>query len=344
MELKYLERDGIIVNKSHAASYAYIAFQTAYLKCHYPVEFFSALLTVFGDKDVKLSNYIQDAKANGLSILPPDINYSDREYKIIDDKTIRYGFGTIKGLPEKAVTTIIEKRPFSDLGDLINRTLKSELNKKAVQILSLSGTLDSISGGIENRQEILNRLFIYRGNSSDASDKDLFTRKKMLEEEKRLLGVYMSGHPLDGIAKPIDWDVAEEELGRVVGHCTLSNIRRISTKKGDPMAFLSLSFMEKNIDAVCFPMLYEKPFAYHKGDPLIPIGQALQEDMVLKISGQFQENHRGEIGFVLHKIEIPVRANEEVADKIQSLQDTIGVEQKVREPVSAPVFSLDELL
>ena len=165
----------------------------------------------------------------------------------------------------------------------------------------------------------------------------------MLEQEKEFLGVYMSGHPLDGYAKPINWEEVQVEGGSVHGHCILNGIRRIVTKKGDPMAFLDLSFMEQNLEAVCFPHVYSKDIAFRKGDPLVPIGELLEEGMFLKIFGSFEENFRGELGFILKTIEVPVRANEGKHELIQEKQEQIGIEQVIEEPVQAPSFKSTDL-
>ena len=141
--LKYRETDGIKVNKSHAAAYAFVAYQCAYLKHHYPIEFFTALLSVFSDDKVKVSGYIQDAKAHGIDVLRPDINLSDIDFNIASDKEIRYGLGSIHGLKDLAVPSILGIRPVSSLPELFSQIEKKEVDKTSVNALALSGAFDS---------------------------------------------------------------------------------------------------------------------------------------------------------------------------------------------------------
>lgn len=331
-------------NKSHAAAYAFIAYQTAFLKKLYPIEFYTALLSVFGSNSVKASNYIQDAKANGYQVLPPDINLSVHEYSIASEKDILYGFDSVKGLSKRAIEEIMTKRPFTDIGDLINRTVKGQLDKKSLRVLALSGALDSISNGMGNRMEILQKLFLFRGDSDDLSENIAnFSKRTLLDYEKELLGVYVSGHPLEDVSKPIDWEEAVRTGERVVGHALLKEIRRIVTKKGDPMAFFVLEFLEQDVNGVCFPSTYNAPYEFKKGDPLVPLGQLLKENMILKVMGRYEEDNRGELSFILDKVNIPVRVNADKVDEIKYLQKEIGVEQEeIPEPV-VPVFNMEGL-
>lgn len=328
-------------NKSHAAAYAFIAYQTAYLKCLYPIEFYTALLTVFGSNSVKASNYIQDAKSNGYTVLPPDINKSIHEYSIASETEILYGFDSVKGLSKKAIDEIMSKRPFTDIGDLIERTVKGQLDKRAIRVLALSGALDSISQGMGNRMEVLQKLLMFRGDGDDISeDIQNFNKRVLLDYEKELLGVYVSGHPLEDISKPIDWEDALNTGERVVGHALLKDIRRILTKKNDPMAFFVLEFMEQDVNAVCFPHIFSQPYEFKKGDPTVPLGQLLKENMVVKIAGRYEEDQRGEPSFILDRISIPVRVNSDKVDEIQSLQKEIGTVQPIVEKIAAPSFSM----
>lgn len=333
------------VNKSHAAAYAFIAYQTAYLKCLYPIEFYTSLLTVFGSNSTKASNYIQDAKANGYAVLPPDINKSVHEYSIASEHEILYGFDSVKGLSKKAIAEIIAKRPFTDIADLIGRTVKGQLDKRAIRVLALSGALDSISEGMGNRMEVLQKLLLFRGDTDDISeDIQNFNKRTLLDYEKELLGVYVSGHPLEDISKPIDWEDAMNSGERVVGHALLKEVRRIITKKGDPMGFFVLEFMEQDVNSVCFPQIFNQPYAFKKGDPTVPLGQLLKVNMVLKIAGRYEEDQRGEPSFILDRVNIPVRVNSDKVEEIKSLQQDIGTEQEIKVAVQAPKFDADSVL
>ena len=140
-------------NKSHAAAYALIAFQTAYLKAHYPAEFMAATLSADMDDTDKVHGLFEDSLANRLIMLPPDINLSDYRFVPVDNKTIRYGLGAIKGTGESAIAAIIEARtdgPFNDLFDFCHRVDKRIVNRRVVESLIRAGAFDAIeapSGG-----------------------------------------------------------------------------------------------------------------------------------------------------------------------------------------------------
>ena len=322
-------------NKSHACCYAYIAYQTAYLKCHYPAEFYAALLTVFESQDTKVSNYVQDARSQGIAILKPSVNQSTDAFKIETEESIRYGLGSIKGLGEKAIQEILELRPFTDLSDFILRTTKSNVNKRSLNSLVFSGALDELAGSITNRMEILQVLYGIRGDKDDLTEAlKLFDKRQMLEREKELLKVYISGHPLDDVGKPIPWEDIEDGE-RVTGHCILSEIRRIQTKKGDPMAFLKLEFLEQEVEAVCFPRLYQAEYSYGKNYQPVILGPSLKENMILKITGHYEDSSDGRRSFILQDIQVPIRINKEKVEEIRALAEpaTVLPQEIVRLPV-----------
>lgn len=330
-------------NKSHSVAYAFIAYQTAYMKCHYPVEFYTALLTVFESQDTKVSNYVQDARQQDIEILQPSLNESQSEFTITPDKQIRYGFGSIKGLGENAIEEIIEQRPFRDLGDFISNVTKANVNKRSLQALVFSGALDDIAAPITNRMEILQVIYGIRGDKDDiAAEVPLFTKKRMLDKEKELLGVYISGHPLEDIGRPIPWEEIDEGE-RVVGHCLLSNIRRILTKKGSPMAFLNLEFMEQEVEAVCFPSLYESEYTFGKNTRPTILGPSLQPNMVLKVTGHFEEGKDGRKSFLLDNINIPLRINQDKVAEIRALQADNPQEVIPDNKPKLPVYSSESL-
>ena len=136
-------------NKSHAAAYALIAFQTAYLKAHYPAEFMAATLSADMDDTDKVHSFFEDSIANGLIMLPPDINLSGYRFVPVDKKTIRYGLGAVKGTGESAIAAIIKARdqggPFSDLFDFCHRVDKRIVNRRVMESLIRAGAFDSLN-------------------------------------------------------------------------------------------------------------------------------------------------------------------------------------------------------
>ena len=345
MELKYLERDGVIVNRSHAAAYAFIAYQCAFLKYYYPIEFYASLLTVFADNEEKAAHYITDAREAGINVLVPDINESEADFAITKNQEIRYGFDSVKSLQTKSVTAILEKRPFDSLEELIATMSKSQLSKGSVQALALSGAFDSLCPE-EGRMHILQRALTLRGDSDNLIEEmTYFTNRERLTEEKKYLGAYLSGHPLDGIAKPVDWEESASNGTSVTALGIVNGIRRIVTKKGDPMAFINIAFLEHDLDAVCFPNLWESDIQFRKGDPIVPLSDILREGMLVKTTGTY-EVEESKKSFLLNHMSIPVRQNKGFEDFIEDVQNEVGILPPVQseESIQAPFTNFDSIM
>ncbi|WP_169776923.1 DNA polymerase III subunit alpha [Campylobacter mucosalis] len=213
-------------NKSHSAAYAYVTFQTAYLKAYYPAEFMAALLTSEENNTDKIVKYIDEAKRLKIELLPPDINHSTREFSVVNsngvDKII-YGFGALKGVGESAVESIIDERKngeFLNLDDFVSRVDSFKINKKVIESLIKSGALDSfgftrlaLMNNIENIIEACKNAGILRKNASESlfgEDEGMnevrvnfiatgaeYSKKEILKFEQEIVGIYLSGHPLD---------------------------------------------------------------------------------------------------------------------------------------------------
>lgn len=289
-------------NRSHAAAYAYIAYQTAYFKAHYPIEFMTALLTIFGSDLERATKYIADAKRMGIRILPPDVNSSELGFTI-EDKNIRYGLGGVKGLGEAAIRNIMEARPFSSLEDLISRVPKKQLNKRAIKVLALCGALDGLSES-ENRMETLQTLYHIRGDKDDILDEiKLFTNKAKLETEKELLGVFVSGHPLENHAKPVEWDlIADFEPFETAGF--VNSFREITTKRGEKMATIEIEALEGPQKLVVFPSIWEGV----RGD--------VQKDLIVKFQAHMKYNPQYDSkDVIVKKMTVPKRINKDVLQR-----------------------------
>jgi DNA polymerase-3 subunit alpha len=226
-------------NKSHAAAYALVAYQTAYMKAHHPAAFMAANLSaVMADTD-KVHQLYEDALANGLQVLPPDINASEYRFLPVGDKQLRYGLGAIKGTGESAIAAIVAARassgPFRDLFDFCRRVDKRVANRRALEALIRAGAFDSIdanrsrllaSAGIAiesaeqaSRAAAQNCLF-----GEDGADEALpqalierapWSERERLQEEKQALGFYLSGHP---------YNAYRDELRQFV-HTSLARIQ-----------------------------------------------------------------------------------------------------------------------
>lgn len=287
-----------MVNKSHSVAYAVICFMTAFFKAHYPIEFMAALLTVFGDNEDKVRNYIEDAKRMGFRILPPDVNSSDTGFTI-EDKSLRYGLASIKSLGTSAIEKILEARPFTSLADMIERIPKKNLNKTAVEALALSGALDELSFGIDNRKKILSTIYKLRGDKKIDMEDEIkaFDHKAKLEEEQRLMGLFVSGHPLDNYAKPVDWDqVFDGASFDTAGFVT--SYKETVTRRGDKMAFINIDTLEGNRRIVAFPNEYAA------------VADQIEKGIVLKLTLTKKYDPRyDERSYIVKKATIPKRIN-----------------------------------
>ena len=296
-------------NKSHAAAYAYLAYQTAYLKCHYRGVYMAALMSsVMGQSD-KLAEYINSCRDNGIEILSPDINKSNKGFTYVDGK-MYFGLLAIKnagsGLADKIITERSENGRFTGLQDFCERVGGRELNKKALENLIKSGAFDGL--GLNRRQmlESYEELLDMTGSGTrgmiegqlnflegtDTSDMNMripykqeYDTKQLLAMEKEAAGMYLSGHPLT----PYSWvgelmhvrrigDVLSDSSVRdgmpVKFLCCVENSKLHVTKNGDKMSFVTFSDETGEIDGVVFPDLF-----MINGGKLIP-------DAILLVSGK----------------------------------------------------------
>ena len=288
-------------NKSHAAAYAVVALQTAYLKRYYPVEFMAALMTSVIDNTAKVAAYIAVCRSSGIEVLPPDVNAGGGRFSVQGDK-IRYGMYAIKSVGRPTIDAIVRDRtalgPFKDIEDFVKRVSHYDTNRRTIENLIKAGALDSLEGN--RRQKCLVFPHILDGvNSSKKNDvagqmslfdfvdeeakKELsvslppvedFEREMFLGFEKELMGVYVSGHPLEDFiplleknctAKATDFIVDEEtgqatvEDGKDVvigGMIEMVNIKY--TKNNKTMAFLNLEDITGTIEVIVFPNDYER--------------------------------------------------------------------------------------
>lgn len=214
-------------NKSHAAAYALVAVQTAWLKLKFPAEFMAAMMnSVLGNSD-KIAFYIQYCRRQGIPVLPPDVNHSRAVFTVEGEKGIRFGLAAVKKLGMKAVEALVSEReqggPYADLYDFVNRLAGGELNKAGVENLIRCGALDGLPGnraqklqvyekamdGVNRRQKSMVAgqisLFGMADSGLDAPPPPMpalaeYDRSQLLQMEKETAGVYISGHPLDAYA------------------------------------------------------------------------------------------------------------------------------------------------
>ncbi len=290
-------------NRAHAACYALLAYQTAYLKANYPTEFMTALLTAEqGDVD-RASKLVNECRAMGIIVLPPDINESYSTYTAVKGAatpTIRFGLLAIKNMGENVVKALIHERKvkgqYASLQDMLTRVHHKDLNKKSLESLIRSGSLDrfgernALLVNIEtllayNRRAVgeasngQTSLFAGGGTSVTAltlHPVEPVSRIQTLAWERELLGLYITEHPLDTYRDRIPTDVrtiAELKESKATMTTAIAAIvmamRRIITKKGDPMLFVTLEDQSGSVEGIVFPRAYESAPALWRPDVVL---------------------------------------------------------------------------
>jgi len=308
-------------NKSHSVAYGYITYQTAYLKANYPVEYMAALLSSVSDDQDKVQKYIAACNGMGITILPPDINTSDVDFTP-QDQNIIFGLAAIKNLGMGAIEAILEARSkgaFQSLADLCKRVDSRALNKKALEALVQTGAFDRIHPN--RKQTMLNIEPTLNWANKKAKDKasgqgslfDMFSNdieadsfdepptsesipdylpQEKLQLEKELLGFYISDHPLKSISKsakllaPINLADLQEvnENVMVTAIVLLTEVKTVTTKKGDPMSILQLEDLSGSAEAIVFPKVYEKVKEFlQKDNRLIIWGKTDRKEETAKL-------------------------------------------------------------
>ena len=309
-------------NKSHAAAYAVVAYQTAWLKYYYPVEFMAALMTSVIDNSGKVSEYIYTCRQMGIEILPPDINKGVGNFSV-DNGKIRYGLAAIKSIGRPVIEAIIKEREaageFKTLKDFIERLSGKEVNKRTIESFIKSGAFDSLGGtrkqfmviylqvmdqvNRERKYSMTGQMSLFDMVSDDQkAEFDIplpnvgeYEKETKLAFEKEVLGIYLSGHPLeeyeDKWKKNITRTTLEfqldEETGRakvhdgaketVGGMITAKTIKY--TKNNKVMAFLTLEDLAGSVEVIVFPKDYEKNQQYLEEESKVFIrGRVSEED------------------------------------------------------------------
>ncbi|MFB2938553.1 DNA polymerase III subunit alpha [Aerosakkonemataceae cyanobacterium BLCC-F154] len=323
-------------NKSHSTAYAYVTYQTAYLKANFTGEYMAALLTAnSGDQD-KVQKYIANCQELNIKVEGPDINRSDINFTPSDGK-ILFGLSAIKNVGENAIKNILEVRKaggkFQDLADFCDRINLHSVNSRALEALIKCGALDCLN---KNRQQLIEHLpFVvsWAQKSKDVSEQptlfDLgsvrspapkppqindFAPKEKLQFEKELLGFYVSAHPLKAIEKlapklgldptPITLNkFTEKPKGNINVIVMITEIKKVITKKGDPMAILQIEDLTGKYEAVVFPKTYDK------------VNDSLVTDTPLILKGKVDTKEE-QIQLIVNEAEsIP-------ADALASLEET----------------------
>ena len=286
-------------NKSHAAAYAVVAYQTAYLKTYYKVEFMAALMTSVMDNSSKITGYIDTCRKMDIKVLPPDINEGHAFFDAKDGHII-YGLAAIKNVGKNMIDRIVEEREkggsFKSLTDFYNRMESKDTNKRSIESLILAGAFDKLGGkrsqymavykqiangiNLSRKNNISGQMdFFGLGGNEAVEDKDHlpdipeFDSKDLLNYEKDVMGIYLSGHPLDKVRETLETytnfksnqliiredeeDNVEDGQAVTVGGILVEK-KVIFTKMNKKMAFLTLEDTVGTMEVIVFPNLYEK--------------------------------------------------------------------------------------
>lgn len=281
-------------NKSHAVCYAMIGFQTTYLKCYYPIEFMAALLTSVVDFNNKVVEYITECKTMNIKLLPPDINESQSNFSV-NEKNIRFGLLAIKSMGRTVIDNIITERekngPYKSFSEFVKRLDGNDLNKRNVENMIKCGLFDSL-GGKRSQYMLIYRQILNGVNHSkkntmlgqvsmfdmmeenieeidDLPITDEYEKKDLLAFEKEILGIYISGHPLESVENELkkyinatsikisdNENMSDGKIVTVGGIITEKKIKL--TKSMRTMMFIKLEDLYGDIEVILFPNIYEK--------------------------------------------------------------------------------------
>ncbi len=314
-------------NKSHAAAYALIAYQTAYLKANYPVEYMAALMTTYYANSDKVALYIADCRRMGIEVLPPDINESEIHFTVVSEKRIRFGLAAVKNVGIGAIESIImarNEKPFMSLRDFCSRVDLRACNRKVLESLVKCGAFDSLGGHRAQYLTVLDDV-LAQGQSvqrerengqismfslmESSVQKELltdelnniepFSDKERLSMEKEMLGLYISGHPLEPYREILDnmtkitrcvelADAGDNHHVSVGG--IIVAVRKFYTKKNKQMAFVKLEDLTGSVELVVFPDLYERQ------------SNILEEDNLVLVEGRTDLKEEEEVKIITESI------------------------------------------
>lgn len=333
-------------NKSHSVAYSVVAYRTAWLKYYYPREFMAAQTSTYTNDIKQVSLYIEEIKRLGIEILPPNINYSFKNFTVEDGK-IRFGLKAVKNVGNNLIDVIVKARDngkfksLKDFVDRINAIDKSALNKRAVESLIRCGAMDDFSGNRAQYLAIYEKVISSSSNTAknnvagqfslfESSDvqEDLpslkdFSQKDKLDMEKEVVGIYISGHPLDPyrelIEKSADTDTNEifekyrENMlnnSKVKVGGILKAKKTMITKTNKMMAFAQLEDLFGTIELVIFPNVFSK------------YRELIEDENVVFVEGHFQESEIEEPKILVDKVsKIKMPTNKKLYISVNSMRD-----------------------
>jgi DNA polymerase III subunit alpha len=303
---------GYAFPKGHSAAYALVSHQTAYLKAHYPAEFYAATMTAEGDDSEKLDRYMKDARGRGIEIKPPDVNESVAEFSVTDDgRAVRFGMAGVKNVGGGAVEAILEARqaggPFRSVFEFCDRVDAHRVNRRVIESLIKAAAFDfarasraaltqALDHAIERgqraqRDRAIGQRSLFGEVAQPALEPKLpdvpeWPRAELLAGEKAMLGFYVTGHPLRQYERALDQfascrieKLGDEQRGKEIRLGGLLNGLKVTrTKKGDMMARAELEDLSGAIAMVVFPRTYEACASILRtGEPVFVEGQIAED-------------------------------------------------------------------
>ena len=354
-------------NKSHAAAYAAVSYKTAWLKCHYPKEYMSALLSSVLDNQNKLAVYISECKSLGIGVLPPGVNESGLGFTV-DGNNIRYGLLAIKNLGRQFIEQIIAERrykPYDSLYDFCNRLYGKNMNSRAIESLIKCGAFDGLGANrrqllqvyskiisdveYEKKHSLNGQMSIFDMGLSEEEKRSSeptmpeYSKSDLLQMEYQIAGMYLSGHPADDYTE-FAKAVKADQIGTMVTHedkryfdgkkvcavCIIANIKTQITKNGKLMAFVTAEDRTGSIELVIFPNVYDRCAEY------------LNEGNAVIVRGNLSYKENEEPKIVCDSID-KARKNGEAAQYNQSKEEQPVKKPEVNNNPSALYLRIDDL-
>lgn len=285
-------------NKSHAAAYAVVAYRTAYMKCFFPVEFMASLLTSIVDRTDKVASYIDNCRKMGINVLPPDLNEGFADFSTCE-KGIRYGLMAIKNIGRPVIDAVVLEREngkFTDFEDFVRRMAGREVNKRAIENFIKAGAFDEFEGNRrqkmmvyekfvddvcnDKKKNVEGQMNLFDFTQEEDSnvrvaypDVEEYSKQELLAYEKEVLGIYVSGHPLEEYKEVLNKNITHASSAFVLGEADVPEVpdgsdeviggmivdkRILQTKRQELMAFITVEDLYGNVEVIVFPREYEK--------------------------------------------------------------------------------------
>ncbi|WP_110956138.1 DNA polymerase III subunit alpha [Anaerosinus massiliensis] len=332
-------------NKSHSAAYALVAYQTAYLKAHYPQEFMAAMLSSVMATNDKIGHYTEECRHMGIAVLPPDINASKASFTV-DHDVIRFGLAAVKNVGDNAIANIVKAREkdgeFTSIVDFCTKIDMRVVNKRVIESLIKCGAFDSLGAKRSQLMAVLERAVETaaskqrdRANGQiglfgtetmeDVDDLVMpdieeLPKEQILAFEKEMTGFYITGHPLDKYRKQIQNFISIEQIvsGELGDHKLVKFLgiivtaKRITTKKGDTMCFLEVEDFTNKVEVIVFPKVF-----YQSMKALVP-------DMSVVVSGRMNVTDEG-VKILADQVCLIEEYQPEIRIKIQREQENADV-------------------